>query len=76
MTVDEAARILRKMYEDGSRMDRSVTAVHLFGIKYADELNRLPIKEIVLRAGLYESYQTEIGKGRNLAEYVTVTKEL
>ena len=76
MTVDEAAQILRKMYEDGSRMHRSVAAIHLFGIKYADELHRLPIGEIVLRAGLPESYKTEISKGRNLAEYVTVTKEL
>jgi hypothetical protein len=46
--------------------------VHLFGIKYADVLDGMPLKEIASRAGISGAYQTEIRKGMKLSKYVRV----
>ena len=77
MTVDEAARILRGMYDAGAQgRGLMVTAIHLFGIRYADDLSRLqPIKEILLHAGMSDTYQTEVYKGIRLAGYVKVVND-
>ena len=57
MTVDEAARILRGMYYAGAQgRGLMTTAIHLFGIRYADDLSRLSIKEILLHAGMSDKY--------------------
>ena len=76
MTVDEAARILRGMYDAGGH-DRGLmtTAIHLFGIRYADDLSRLSIKEILLHAGMSATYYTEVRKGIKLAGYVNVVND-
>ena len=77
MTVDEAARILGEMYHAGRTRGggKMTTAIHLFAIKYANDLSRLPIREILLQAGISDSYRTEVYKGRRLAEYVKVVGE-
>ena len=75
MTVDEAARILRGMYDAGEGRGLMVTAIHLFGIRYADDLSRLSIKEILLHAGMSDTYQTEVSKGIRLAGYVKVVND-
>ena len=77
MTVEEAARILRQMYDAGASRKRQTTAIHLFGVKYAALLGRdgLSIKDIVRQSGLSENYADEVSKGRALAEYVEVVKE-
>ena len=77
MTVDEAARVLREVYRAGATNGRGrmTTAIHLFGIRYADDLSRLSIKEILLQAGLSHTYQTEVYKGIRLAEYVKVVND-
>lgn len=72
MTLDEAAKILRKMYDHGYASKEQSTQVHLFGIKYADVLDGMPLKEIASRAGISEAYQTEIRKGMKLSKYVRV----
>jgi hypothetical protein len=68
MTIDEAARQLSAMYNDTST--NKVVAIHLFGIRYAEQLDGMPIGEVVIRAGLPKSYQTEVRKGMSLARYV------
>lgn len=68
MTIDEAARRLREMYNDPAT--GRVVSVHLFGIRYADELPGMNLKEVAERAGIPKSYGTEIGKGMTLADYV------
>jgi hypothetical protein len=68
MTIDEAAQYLKEMYCDASR--GKVLSVHLFGIRFASELDGMPLKEIVARAGLPESYDIEVRAGINLAKYV------
>ena len=68
MTLDEAGRILRKMYDDPTT-DR-VVSIHLFGIKYAEQIQDLTAQKIVDCAGLKKSYFAEVNKGKNLAKYV------
>ena len=77
MTIDDAARILRGMYEAGgvSGRHRRTTAIRLFGIKYAGDVEPLSIPDIPRQAGLPDSYRDEINKGRALAEYVVVMKD-
>lgn len=69
MTVEEAAVRLRASYASACSGDKAVT-VHLFGIRYARALSGLPLKELAARAGLPESYATELRKGVRLAEFV------
>ena len=72
MTVEEAADILREMYDKGLRLRKVSAYLHLFGIKYADELDSLSRPEIVRLAGLPPSYPTEIYKGMKLSKYVEI----
>ena len=74
MTVEQAARILREMYDAGKHRGKQAAAIHLFGIKYANELRHLSIKDILVQADMPGSYHTEVSKGRKLAEYVEVVK--
>ncbi len=48
--------------------------IHLFGVKYADEINDLGVskRELAEAAGIGESYATEISKGVKLSKYVCV----
>ena len=71
MRIDEASRILAGMYREAPDGEK-VVAIHLFGIKYADEIRDLSLKDIVAGAELPKSYPTEIRKGINLAKYVEV----
>ena len=71
MNIDEAAKILRSAYYQAPHK-RQKTALHLFGIKYADELAHMPLKQLVEKAGIPSSYDTELNSGRNLAQYVNL----
>lgn len=71
MNIDEAAKILRSAYRRAPER-RQMTALHLFGIKYADELASMPLKQLVEMAGIPPSYHVELNNGRNLAEYVNL----
>ena len=69
MSVEEAADLLGNMYENAPRGEQ-VTSIHVFGIIYADAIRSMPKKELAKRAGICESYYTEISKGIRLAEHV------
>lgn len=73
MTLTELSRELRTMYDDAGNKEK-VVMIHLFGIKYADQIgnSNFNAKDIVLAAGLPESYHTEVHKGMRLARYVIV----
>lgn len=73
MKVNELSEKLREMYRGASKGD-AVVMVHLFGIKYANEIRAsgASSKEIVLAAGMSESYGVEVNKGINLAKFVQV----
>ena len=70
MTEKELCDKLAEMYNSANPKEHA-TMIHLFGIKYASEIEKYRIKDIVLGAGLYESYHTEVRKGMNLAKYVS-----
>lgn len=74
MTVGEAALELKRAYELGTKRGRIALHIHLFGIKHADDLRELSIREVVKLAGV-PNYVSEINKGRNLAEYVQLKED-
>jgi 5-methylcytosine-specific restriction protein B len=73
MQVQTLGEILKDMYENAPDGE-SVAMIHLFGIKFADQIARSGFspKEIAKAAGIQESYGTEISEGVKLAKYVLV----
>lgn len=71
MVKAELAALLRAMY-DGAKRKEAACQVHLFGIKYAKELQECgcPLKEIVQLSGISMGYLSEVSKGVKLAQYV------
>lgn len=71
MVKAELAALLRAMY-DGAKRNEAACQVHLFGIKYAKELQECgcPLKEIVQLSGISMGYLSEVSKGVKLAQYV------
>ncbi|MNI64092.1 hypothetical protein D3C73_1195100 [compost metagenome] len=59
------------MYNKASQ-GKQVAKIHLFGIKYADVIqkNHYSVKDIVAASGLIISYVAEVSKGIKLSEYV------
>ena len=73
MQINQASQILADMYQQALPKEKALS-IHLFAIKYANKIEDMSAKDIVVGAGLPESYKTEIRKGINLAKYVEVTK--
>ena len=73
MTINELGAALGNLYHNAPKGE-AVAWIHLFGIKYAKELNQSPFnkKEIARAANIPQSLGTEISKGMKLAQYVTV----
>lgn len=74
MTIMELANELKNMYEKGIATKEQTTMIHLFGIKYAEEIRKngyIP-REILKYSDMPESYQVEINKGIKLAKYVEI----
>lgn len=71
MTINELGNKLKEMYKNAPKGD-SVTMIHLFGVKYANEIiiNNYSRKDIIAKSGISSSYLTELSKGINLAKYV------
>ena len=69
-------KILHDMHHNAPLGEKEA-AVHLFGIKCAEEIeeakiNGTPVVKIVKWAGIRYSLHTEVRKGMKLAKYVTV----
>lgn len=71
MSINELGKQLYEMYSSAPHGEQ-VAHIHLFGIKYANEIlrNNYTIKEIIRISGLKESYSTELSKGIKLSKYV------
>ncbi|MFV0366354.1 MAG: hypothetical protein ACK5JS_07625 [Mangrovibacterium sp.] len=71
MTLRELGEKLNEMYNNAPKGD-SVAMIHLFGIRYADEINQSGFskKDIANAARIPESFGTEISKGTKLSKYV------
>ena len=59
------------MYENAPRNEQ-VAHIHLFGIKYAQYLQRLTNAEVIRASGIPATYHSELAKGRKLSKYVVV----
>ena len=75
MSLDELADKLRRMWEAAPKGGKT-PMVHLFGIRYADELENKDLRAIAELAGRPRSMGTEIRKGRALAQYVVEKQKL
>ena len=71
MTPHKLGAILFNRYNGALRGEKT-TMIHLFGIKYADDIRDCgaSVTEIVRLSGIDESYNTEVSKGVRLARYV------
>jgi hypothetical protein len=67
--LDELARKLREVTMHPKRGGK-VVEIHLFGIENAEALGGVSLPELVARAGVQDSYKTEIHKGMKLAPFV------
>ena len=75
MTIEEAGGKLKEMYY-AAPYGEQVAHIHLCGIiKYADELDGLTNIDFVHQAGINESYNTEVAKGRRRAKYVCLKEK-
>lgn len=68
-TVDQLGNILNEMYTDAPKNEH-VTMIHLFGVKYALDIQKAGIREVIEKAGIHLSYKTELSKAVKLAKYV------
>ena len=77
MTVVKLGEILRDMYDNAPHKEQT-TMIHLFGVKYADEIrgNGFIPKDILKVAQMPISYQIEINKGIKLAKYVSIKTDI
>lgn len=73
MDLNELGRMLNEMYLNSPDKEK-VVMIHLFGIKYADDIlgSDFSCKDLADAAGISESYRTEISKGVKLAKYVQI----
>ncbi len=71
MTLNELGLKLKEMYENAPKGD-SVAMIHLFGVKYADQIIKFKYsrKDIIKISGISTTYLTELSKGIKLATYV------
>ena len=70
LTERDAAERLKRMYNNAK--GTKALQIHLFGIKYAEDLADLDVKAVVKAAGVPKSYPTEIRKMMKLARHVTL----
>lgn len=72
-SVGDLAIELKKMYDGGEAKREQVVQIILFGVKFADDLQRKGVpKEVVKKAfcGKHSTYNTEVRRGMKLAKYV------
>ncbi|MFC7498282.1 hypothetical protein ACFQRC_03500 [Enterovirga sp. GCM10030262] len=71
--LHELARELKADYE-GASTSQKVVRIHLFGIKRAEALKGVSLPDLLGRAGMPDSYKTELRKGIRLAEHVDLRR--
>lgn len=69
MTATELGKKLKEMYDNAPRGEQ-VTMVHLFSIKYHEQIKEAGVREVVEEAGVPSTFRTEVNKGVKLAKYV------
>lgn len=67
MTTEELGLKLKDMYENAPKGNK-VTYIHYFGIKFAEQIRKNSLNEIVKYANISKSYVAEIAKAISLAD--------
>ncbi|WP_420383493.1 HTH-like domain-containing protein [Novosphingobium sp.] len=70
--MNELVDELKRVCAAASNGNRVVT-MHLFAIEHAAKLKGVSLKDLASRAGIGESFATELSKGVRLANYVQIT---
>lgn len=68
-TLNELASILNEMYSNAPKKEQ-VTMIYLFGVKYAEDIQKVGVREVIDQSGIRSTYRTELKKAMNLAKYV------
>ena len=73
MTLEKLAAELSRVYRNAPEGEQT-TMIHLFGIKYVDEIRQCgsSANEIVRQSEISDKYGTEVRKGMRLARYVSL----
>jgi hypothetical protein len=69
-TLKDLGNLLEEMYSNAPKKEQ-VTMIHLFGVKYADDIQKVGIREVVEQSGIHSTYRTELSKAVKLAKYVS-----
>ncbi|MFZ1535101.1 MAG: hypothetical protein WBA96_13425 [Chitinophagaceae bacterium] len=69
-TVKELGTILADMYSNAEKKEQ-VTMIHLFGVKYVEDIKKVGILEVIEHSKIYSTYRTELSKAVKLARYVS-----
>lgn len=68
-TLKELGNILNEMYTNAQKKEQ-VTMIHLFGVKYGEDVQKVGIREVIEQSGIHSTYRTELSKAVKLAKYV------
>jgi hypothetical protein len=71
-TALQLGKILEEMYRTAPKKEQ-VTMIHLFGVQFYQDIQRVGVKEVIEEAGIHSTYRTELNKAVKLAKYVTPT---
>ncbi|KIC19387.1 HTH-like domain-containing protein [Leisingera sp. ANG-DT] len=71
MTTDQLAEILKDRYLNAEQREM-VTAIHLFGIEFAAELQGHSANDVAELGTGKRSYGTEVRKGMRLSKFVQI----
>ncbi len=69
-TLNELGSLLGEMYSNALKKEQ-VTMIQLFGVKYAEDIQKVGIREVIEQSGIHLSYRTELNKAVKLAKYVS-----
>ena len=69
MDATKLGKLLSESYQNAPKSEK-VTMIHLFGIRYSEEIMQCGIAEVIKESGIFSTYRTELGKGVKLAKYV------
>lgn len=69
-TIIELGSILADMYTNAPNKEQ-VTMIHFFGVKYAEDIQKVGIREVIEQSGIHSTYRTELTKAVKLAKYVS-----
>ena len=69
-TINELGKTLSEMYTNAPKNEQ-VTMIHFFGVKFAEDIQKVGVREVIEQSGKHSSYITELNKAVKLAKYVT-----